>query len=100
MKQSDVYTTPDTNHETLARLLGTNTTYLYTALRECAGLTPADFINRYRIRHAAKLLTQTDTPVGLIIEQSGITNRSTFNRLFREQYSMSPSEFRKAAIQA
>ena len=100
MKQSDVYTTPDTNHETLARLLGTNTTYLYTALRECAGLTPADFINRYRIRHAAKLLTQTDTPVGLIIEQCGITNRSTFNRLFREQYSMSPSEFRKAAIQA
>ena len=97
MKQSDVYTDADTNHETLARLLGTNHTYVYAALRECAGQTPADFINLYRIRHAAKLLSTTDDPIGLIIEQSGITNRATFSRIFREHYSMSPSEYRKAA---
>ena len=52
---------------------------------------PADFINLYRIRHAAKLLSTTDDPIGLIIEQSGITNRATFNRIFREHYSMSHS---------
>ena len=97
MKQSDIYTDADTNHETLARLLGTNHTYVYAALRECAGQTPADFINLYRIRHAALLLTTTDDPIGLIIEQSGITNRTTFSRIFREYYSMSPSEYRKAA---
>ena len=97
MEQSDVYTDADTNHETLARLLGTNHTYVYAALRECAGQTPADFINLYRIRHAALLLTTTDDPIGLIIEQSGITNRTTFSRIFREHYSMSPSEYRKAA---
>lgn len=44
---------------------------LKEALRECAGLTPADFINQYRIRYAARLLTTTDDPVGLIIEQCG-----------------------------
>ena len=97
MKQSDVYTDADTNHETLARLLGTNYQYVYAALRECADTTPADFLNLHRIRHAAKLLSTTDDPVSLIIELSGIVSRSTFNRLFREQYSMSPSEFRKAA---
>jgi len=97
MNQSDVYTDPDTNHETLARLLGTNYAYIYEALRECAGQTPADFINQYRLRHAAQLLTSTDEPVGLVIEMSGITNRSTFSRLFREHYSMSPTEYRKAA---
>jgi len=100
MKNPDVYTSPDTNHETLARLLGTNHTYIYATLRECANMTPADFINLYRIRHAALLLTKTDNPIGLIIEQSGITNRSTFNRIFREHYSMSPSEYRNAAKQA
>ena len=97
MKQTDVYTDADTNHETLARLLGTNYQYVYAALRECADTTPADFLNLHRIRHAAQLLSTTDDPVGLIIEMSGITNRSTFNRLFREHYSMSPSEYRKAA---
>ena len=100
MKNPDIFTDPDTNHETLARHLGTNYTYIYGALRECANLTPADFINLHRLRHAAYLLTTTDEPVGLIIEMSGITNRSTFNRLFREHYSMSPTEYRRAAKNA
>ena len=97
MKQSDIYTDADTNHETLARLLGTNHTYVYAALRECANQTSADFINLFRIRHAAKLLSTTNDPIGLIIEQSGITNRATFSRIFREHYSMSPTEYRNAA---
>lgn len=97
MKDPDVYTDSSTNHETLARLLGTNRTYLREALHECAGMTPTDFINMHRIRHAAHLLITTNEPVGFIIEQSGITNRSTFNRLFREHYSMSPTEYRSTS---
>lgn len=97
MQDPEVYTDADANHETLARLVGTNYKYVYDALRECAGLTPADFINRNRIRHAAHLLTTTDEPIGLITEQCGFTNRSTFIRLFREHYSMTPSEYRQAA---
>ena len=97
MRDSAVYTDAETNHDTLARLLGTNRTYINEALHECADMTPADFINQYRIRHAAQLLATTDDPIGLIIEQSGITNRATFSRLFREHYSMTPSEYRQAA---
>ena len=97
MEDPAVYTDPDANHETLARLLGTNRTYLGEALRECADTTPADFINRYRIRRAAQLLATTDDPVSLVAEESGIPNRSTFSRLFRDRYSMTPTEFRKAA---
>ena len=97
MKNPEVYTDVETNHETLARLISTNRTYINEALRKCANLTPADFINQYRIRHAARLLATTDDPIGLIIEQSGFTNRATFSRLFREHYSMTPSEYRQAA---
>lgn len=97
MEDPEVYTDPEANHETLARALGTNRTYLGDSLRECAGTTPTDFINRYRIRHAALLLSTTDDPVALVAEQCGITNRSTFARLFRDHYSMTPTEYRKAA---
>ena len=97
MKNPDVYTDPDTNHETLARLLGTNYQYVYAALRECADTTPADYLNRLRIQYAAQLLEKSDDPIGLIIEQSGFTNRTTFARLFAAYYSMTPSEFRRAA---
>ena len=97
VKNPDVYTDADTNHETLARLLGTNYQYVYAALRECADTTPADYLNHLRIQYAAQLLEKTDDPIGLIIEQSGFTNRTTFARLFASYYSMTPSEFRKIA---
>ena len=97
VKNPDVYTDADTNHETLARLLGTNYQYVYAALRECADTTPADYLNHLRIQYAAQLLEKSDDPIGLIIEQSGFTNRTTFARLFAAFYSMTPSEFRRAA---
>ncbi len=97
VKNPDVYTDSDTNHETLARLLGTNYQYVYAALRECADTTPADYLNHLRIQYAAQLLEKSDDSIGLIIEQSGFTNRTTFARLFASYYSMTPSEFRKIA---
>lgn len=97
VKNPDIFTDADTNHETLARLLGTNYQYVYAALRECADTTPADYLNHLRIQYAAQLLEKSDDPIGLIIEQSGFTNRTTFARLFAAYYSMTPSEYRKIA---
>ena len=96
MKQPDVFTEPETNQDTLARLLGTNRTYVYEALRECVDQTPADFINGYRLRHAAHLLATTNDSVALIAELCGLS-RPTFYRLFSETYGMSPSDYRKVA---
>ena len=96
MNNPDVFTDPDTNQDTLASLAGTNRTYVYDALRECAGVTPTDFINGYRLRYAARLLATTSDSVSLIAELCGLSRR-TFYRLFDEAYSMSPSDYRKAA---
>ena len=96
MQDPDVFTNPDTNQDTLASLAGTNRTYIYDALRECAGVTPTDFINGYRLRYAARLLATTSDSVALIAELCGLTRR-TFYRLFDEAYSMSPSDYRKVA---
>lgn len=96
MQDPDVFTNPETNQDTLASLAGTNRTYVYDALRECAGQTPIDFINGYRLRHATQLLSSTDDPVALVAELCGFSRR-TFYRLFNEAYSMSPSDYRKVA---
>ena len=96
MQDPETFTNPDTNQDTLASLAGTNRTYIYDALRECAGVTPTDFINGYRLRYAARLLATTKDSVALIAELCGLTRR-TFYRLFDEAYSMSPSDYRKAA---
>ena len=96
LNNPDVFTDPDTNQDTLATLAGTNRTYIYDALRECAGVTPTDFINGHRLRYAARLLATTSDSVSLIAELCGLSRR-TFYRLFDEAYSMSPSDYRKAA---
>lgn len=96
MQDPEVYTNSETNQDTLAGLAGTNRTYIYDALRECAGVTPTDFINGYRLRYAARLLATTSDSVALIAELCGLTRR-TFYRLFDEAYSMSPSDYRKVA---
>ena len=96
MDNPDVFTDPDTNQDTLANMAGTNRTYIYDALHECAGVTPADFINGYRLRYAAGLLSTTNDSIALIAELCGLTRR-TFYRLFDEAYAMSPSEYRKVA---
>ncbi|MBQ9462330.1 MAG: helix-turn-helix transcriptional regulator [Bacteroidales bacterium] len=96
MSSPDVFTNPDTNQDTLASLAGTNRTYIYDALRECAGVTPTDFINGYRLRYAARLLATSSDSVALIAELCGLSRR-TFYRLFDEAYAMSPSDYRKAA---
>ena len=94
MKNPDVFTDPETNPDTLARLVGTNRTYIYDALHECANQTPSDFINAYRLRHAAHLLSTTADSVALIAELCGLSRR-TFYRLFSETYGMSPSDYRE-----
>ena len=96
MQDPEVFTNPDTNQDTLAGLAGTNRTYIHDALRECADVTPTDFINGYRLRYAARLLATTSDSVALIAELCGLSRR-TFYRLFDEAYSMSPSDYRKAA---
>ena len=96
MKDPNIFTDPDTNQDTLASLIGTNRTYVYKAIRECADQTPSEFINGYRLRHATRLLATTTDPISLIAELCGLT-RVTFYRLFSEAYSMSPSDYRKVS---
>ena len=99
MKNPDFFCEPETNQDSIAAMVGTNRTYVYDAIRECSNQTPADFINSYRLRHAANLLATTDQSVALIAELCGLSRR-TFYRLFNDTYSMSPSDYRKVASNA
>lgn len=98
MTDERLFTDPDLNRDDVARRLGTNGNYIADAIREATGgQTFTQFVNRYRLRHASRQLTATNFSVEQIALDAGFNNRQTFNRLFREQFGMSPSDFRRAS---
>ena len=98
MRDKQPYTESTLNREAPAQMLGTNYNLVADAIRECTGgMTLSDFLDDWRIRHAAQMLADTDDPVGLVTEMSGFASRSHFNTLFREKFKMTPTEYRKVA---
>ena len=98
MKEEELFKNPELSRDDICARLGTNRTYLAEAVKLCSGLTLGGFINHQRLRWAAEALSsRDDVPVQAIGEDAGFSSRSTFNRLFQEQYGMSPSSYRSAS---
>ena len=95
MEQENLYATPTIRREYLAERLGTNRTYLANAVKKYHGGTISEFINDIRLTYAAKMLTEDiGRNINEVEESCGFNSRTTFIRLFREKYGMTPSEYR------
>ena len=98
MTDERLYTNADLNRSDLVQRLGTNDHYLSDAIREgTGGQSLQQFVNGYRLQHAMRLLTTTADSIEQIAFASGFNSRQVFARVFRDEYGMSPSEFRRAA---
>ncbi|MBS2099393.1 helix-turn-helix domain-containing protein [Carboxylicivirga linearis] len=53
------------------------------------------YINRIRINEAKRLLSETDMNIGEIAYKVGFNNQSHFNRVFKAENNISPSEYRE-----
>jgi AraC-like DNA-binding protein len=83
------------SRDELALTLGTNRQYLTDAIRKKTGKTFKDYINSIRLDYASQILIENKgASIESIYIEAGFPTRSTFNRLFKEQYEMSPNELR------
>jgi YesN/AraC family two-component response regulator len=60
------------------------------------GLSPWDYLNRYRIYQARELLRRTSDSVRVIARQVGFKDHAYFSRVFRNLTGVSPQKFRAA----
>ena len=56
--------------------------------------TPTEFVNRIRLRKAARKLKTTETKIAAIASELGFVSLSHFHRLFREHYGLTPADYR------
>lgn len=100
MKEKKLFCLPDLTRKGLADLLGTNESYLAEAIRQCAdGKTVKEYITAHRLHYVCHLLsTRRTLTVDAAGDMAGFSSRSTYYRLFREAYGLTPAEFRKLAL--
>jgi AraC-like DNA-binding protein len=83
----------------LASELGCNPDYLGREFRRIYGLTPTEFIHRRRVRHARRLLIESDRNVEEISRACGFKDVGYFRRLFKRHEGMTPLAFRRLYAQ-
>lgn len=68
---------------------------LYKIIYKAFGCTPAVFVRLRRLRYAKKLLKETKTPVHRIAELCGIGDYNYFSKIFRKEFGITPTDYRK-----
>lgn len=75
-------------------LSGRSQEYLNRAFRKYYGQTPGAYVNGLRLAHGAFLLQTTELSVLEISAACGFENLSWFNRLFKQHYRLTPTQYR------
>lgn len=68
---------------------------LYRKLKGLTGLSPNEFVRNIRIKRAAEILIKEGITVGEVMYRVGFSNRSYFNRCFRQVYDTSPLDYQQ-----
>lgn len=81
----------------VAKLTGSNRTYISNYLNKELNTSFSDFINSYRVEYAKSLLTSKDPAYSIleIFEMSGFTNEVSFYRIFKKHTGVTPKQWNK-----
>jgi AraC-like DNA-binding protein len=97
-KDDAIYKNPDLKITQLSELLHTNRTYISKHINTEFGCTFSDFVNRYRIEEAKRLLTSDSSrnySLNYISENSGFGSMGSFMRVFRDIEGITPGQYRE-----
>ncbi|MBP5680424.1 MAG: helix-turn-helix domain-containing protein, partial [Bacteroidales bacterium] len=67
---------------------------LYRRLKQAVDLSPNDFIHQVRMRRSAELLATTSDSIAQIAYSVGFNNPKYFSKCFRQDFGVSPAEYR------
>jgi AraC-like DNA-binding protein len=80
----------------MAESLSFNKSYLCTAFKKENEITIMDYLNLFRIRQAAKLLSYSDRPVDQVAKAVGLGSASQLNHVFQHYVGVTPTYVRTA----
>jgi YesN/AraC family two-component response regulator len=81
----------------IAAAVGVSEDYLSRIFSRETGVTPWEYLNRYRLQQARRLLRETEKNVTWIAAQVGFEDPAYFSRVFQRSEGCSPREYRTRA---
>lgn len=85
----------DLSLELLASVVHLNPSYLSRYFKESTGENLSNYVTRCKMEKAAWLLDNTEQKINEIMLQLGYQKSQHFAKIFREQYGVSPKEYKK-----
>lgn len=80
----------------LASELAVGRTLLFTKFKALTGMTPNDFILNHKLKRAAVMLrTHSEMQIADVSDRLGFGSPRYFSRCFKNQFNLSPQEYRK-----
>jgi signal transduction histidine kinase/AraC-like DNA-binding protein/ABC-type sugar transport system substrate-binding protein len=90
--------TENLSRQDLADAAGVSKNYLSNIFSQEMGLSPWDYLTRYRIKKAKDLLLTSHESIAGIACEVGFEDVSYFNRVFRKTTGCTPSAFREQGL--
>lgn len=71
--------------------------YFHNLFTKTAGISPHEYLTRFRISESKKLLWDSHIPISRIAEDCGFGCQQYFSRVFKKQTGMTPGQYRREA---
>lgn len=84
--------------EDIAMECGYSASHFMRWFKEMTGTSFSGYLIEYRLGKAARSLRNSNDTILAISQQNGFDNLSNFNRLFKQRFQMTPSQFRRQSF--
>jgi AraC-like DNA-binding protein len=101
MKENRLYRNTDLTLQSLAENLGVTSHQLSWVVNEVMGLSFSSLVNGWRVEEVKRFLARSDSNGTSILQaamEAGFNSKAAFNRAFKVQTGMTPSEYKKRLL--
>lgn len=96
LMETKLFLDTDLTVDRLAKRLVVPSRALSLAINQTKGMNVSQYVNDFRLDHAAALLADGQGSVAEVMEQSGFLTRSNFYREFQRRFGKTPAAYRDA----